>query len=74
LRSETDSLSNLQPKLEEYIENRVRLGWLINPVEKQVEIYRPHQGKEVLDNPKTVSGEDVLEDFILALSLVWDDN
>ncbi|MFB6275954.1 MAG: Uma2 family endonuclease [Halothece sp.] len=74
LRSETDSLSNLQAKLEEYIENRVRLGWLINPVEKQVEIYRPHQGKEVLDNPKTVSGEDVLEDFILALSLVWDDN
>lgn len=74
LRSETDSLSNLQAKLEEYIENRVRLGWLINPVEKQVEIYRPHQGKEVLDNPKTVSEEDVLEDFILALSLVWDDN
>jgi Uma2 family endonuclease len=74
LRSETDSLSNLQAKLEEYIENGVRLGWLINPVEKQVEIYRAHQEKEVLDNPKTVSGEDVLEDFILALSMVWDDN
>jgi len=60
--------------LEEYVENGVRLGWLINPVEKQVEIYRPGQNKEVLDNPKTVSGEDVLEEFILVLSLVWDDN
>jgi len=56
------------------VENGVRLGWLINPVEKQVEIYRPGQNKEVLDNPKTVSGEDVLEEFILVLSLVWDDN
>lgn len=74
LRSETDSLANIQAKLEEYVENGVRLGWLINPVEKQVEIYHPHQGKEVLDNPKTVSGEAVLEDFILALSMVWDDN
>lgn len=74
LRSETDSLANIQAKLEEYVENGVRLGWLINPVEKQVEIYRPCQEKEVLDNPKTVSGEAVLEDFILALSMVWDDN
>lgn len=74
LQSETDSLANIQAKLEEYIENGVRLGWLINPVEKQVEIYRPRQEKEVLDNPKIVSGEAVLEDFILALSMVWDDN
>lgn len=74
LRSETDSLANIQSKLQEYIENGVRLGWLINPVEQQVEIYRACQEKKVLDNPKTVSGEAVLEDFILALSIVWNDN
>jgi len=71
LRSETDSLTETQAKLREYTENGVRLGWLINPLEKQVEIYHPGKATEVLDNPQQVSGEEVLPEFTLDLSLVW---
>jgi len=72
LRSETDSLTETQAKLREYTENGVRLGWLINPLEKQVEIYHPGKATEVLDNPQQVSGEEVLPEFTLDLSLVWE--
>jgi len=72
LRSETDSLKEMQAKLSEYMENGVRLGWLINPLEKQVEIYRPGKVTEVLDDPQQVSGEEVLPEFTLDLSLVWE--
>ena len=51
----------------EFIENGVRLGWLIDPYKKQVHIYRQNGEIEILENPKTVSGEDVLEDFELNL-------
>ncbi len=71
LRSETDSLSETQGKLREYIENGVRLGWLINPLEKQVEIYRSGKEPEVLDQPQQISGEAVLPEFTLDLSLIW---
>ncbi len=72
LRSKTDSLTETQAKLTEYMENGVRLGWLINPLEKQVEIYRPGKVTEVLDDPQQVSGEEVLPEFTLDLSLVWE--
>ncbi|NBD15316.1 MAG: Uma2 family endonuclease [Cyanobacteria bacterium] len=72
LRSKTDSLAEIQAKLKGYIENGVRLGWLINPLEKQVEIYRPGKVTEVLDDPQQVSGEEVLPEFTLDLSLVWE--
>ena len=53
--------------MKEYLDNGTKLGWLINPKTKQVEIYR--QGKEVetLDNPTNLSGEDVLPDCVLDL-------
>lgn len=50
------------------------MGWLINLMQKQVEVYRPSQEKQVLENPTTISGEEVLEGLVLALSWVWDDN
>ena len=71
LKSATDRLSTLQAKLQEYVENGVKLAWLINPEEKQVEIYRQGKEKEVLENPTTLSGENILEDFCLDLSLIW---
>ena len=46
----------------------VRLGWLINPNTKQVEIYRSGKNKEILTNGVSLSGEDVLRDFILDIS------
>lgn len=70
LRSSSDSLKKLQEKMQEYIDNGVRLGWLIDPKTKQVEIYRPGQDVEVL-HPTTVSGEDVLPEFELNLNKVW---
>lgn len=71
LRSESDSLKALQAKMLEYIENGARLAWLINPHDKQVEIYRPNKEVEILNNPNKVSGEDVLEGFELDMSEIW---
>ncbi|MCY7367027.1 MAG: Uma2 family endonuclease [Chamaesiphon sp.] len=71
LRSKSDTLKTLQEKMEEYRTNGVRLGWLIDPQKKQVEIYRLGQEKEVLESPTTLSGEDVLPGFGLELSAIW---
>lgn len=71
LRSPSDSLKLLQEKMQEYIENGTRLGWLINRKNRQVEIYRQGREKEILENPITLSGEDVLPGFVLNLSLIW---
>ncbi|SKB11148.1 conserved hypothetical protein [Planktothrix sp. PCC 11201] len=71
LRSPSDSLKLLQDKMQEYIDNGTRLGWLINPQQQQVEIYRQGQKKQVLDNPTTLSGEDILPGFVLNLQLIW---
>ncbi|MDJ0635933.1 MAG: Uma2 family endonuclease [Xenococcaceae cyanobacterium MO_188.B29] len=71
LRSPTDKLKTLQDKMQEYIENGTRLGWLINPQDKQVEIYRQDREVEVLNSPNSLSGENVLPGFILNLELIW---
>lgn len=71
LRSKTDSLQKLQAKLQEYIDNGAQLGWLIDPKNKQVEIYRPGQAVEILQQPSTLSGEDVLPGFTLTLKRIW---
>jgi Uma2 family endonuclease len=71
LRSRTDSLADLQTKMREYQDNGVRLGLLINPQDRQVEIYRLDGMVEVLQSPTQVSGEDVLPGFILDLSMIW---
>ncbi|MEH2164945.1 MAG: Uma2 family endonuclease [Nostoc sp.] len=67
LRSRTDSLKDLREKMQEYIENGVQLGWLIDRKNKRVEIYRPGKDVEILDNPASVSGENVLPGFVLDL-------
>ena len=71
LRSKSDRLPILQKKMKEYIENGVRLGWLIDPYKKRVHVYRGDKTLEVLDNPQTVSGEDVLHGFELDLTEIW---
>ncbi len=63
LRSPSDTLTDLQEKMADYIRNGARLGWLLDPVEKRVHIYRPRQGPECLENPEYVTGEDVLSGF-----------
>ncbi|MEH2256258.1 Uma2 family endonuclease [Nostoc sp.] len=70
LRSASDSLKTVQQKMQEYIDNGVRLGWLIDPQNQQVEIYRPGQDVEVLQSPTSLSGEDVLPGFVLNLAQI----
>ncbi|MBA3694523.1 MAG: Uma2 family endonuclease [Acidobacteria bacterium] len=71
LRSLSDNLKELKAKMAEYIENGARLGWLINPKEKEVYIYRANGEIEILQNPRTISGEDVLQEFELDLTEIW---
>ncbi|MEH1839525.1 MAG: Uma2 family endonuclease [Nostoc sp.] len=70
LRSRTDSLKELQEKMQEYIENGAQLGWLIDRKNKRVEIYRPGKDVEILDNPVSLSGENVLPGFVLHLQQI----
>jgi len=62
---------DLQQKMLEYLENGVRLGWLIEPKAKTVEIYRLGKGVEILQTPKTLIGGDVLPNFTLDLEPIW---
>ena len=71
LLSPSDSLKVTQEKMQEYIDNGVGLGILINRKSRQVEIYRPGKEVEVLESPATVSGEDVLKGFALNLGMIW---
>ncbi|MGC1394981.1 MAG: Uma2 family endonuclease, partial [Coleofasciculaceae cyanobacterium] len=70
LRSANDELKTLQKKMQEYINNGVRLGWLIDPQNQRVEIYRSGQEIEVLQSPTSLSGENILPGFILELNQI----
>lgn len=67
LRSKTDRLKTLQEKMQEYINNGLRLGLLINPQDKEVEIYRIGKPVEIVQLPAVISGEDVLPGFELQI-------
>lgn len=71
MTSPSDSLSETQGKMIEYIENGAQLGWLIHSKTKQVFIYRPNEEIEVLENPTKVSGEPLLKGFELDLTEIW---
>jgi Uma2 family endonuclease len=71
LRSATDRLPPLREKMEEYRANGVRLGLLIDPKKKQVEIYRPGQEPSVLESPASIDCGEVMPGFILSLSEIW---
>ncbi|MEA5470404.1 Uma2 family endonuclease [Spirulina sp. 06S082] len=71
LMSPNDSLEVTRDKMKEYQENGAQLGWLINRKRRQVEIYRLNQEVEILNNPQTVSGENILPGFVLDLATIW---
>ena len=71
LMSPSDSLQETRAKMQEYINNGVKLGWLINRKMRQVEIYRLGKPVEILDFPQELSGEDILPGFILNMEIVW---
>ncbi|MDQ1524558.1 MAG: hypothetical protein QOE47_2482 [Pyrinomonadaceae bacterium] len=72
LRSRTDVLTNIQRKMEEYMDNGAQLGWLIDPQERRVYVYRPGAAVEELDDPRVVSGEPLLRGLELELQEIWD--
>jgi Uma2 family endonuclease len=67
LRSKSDRLSTLREKLAEYLDNGAQLGWLLDPLEQNVHIYRPHSPVEILHRPSEISGEPLLIGFRLKL-------
>lgn len=71
LRSATDDLKPLQDKMQEYRDNGVRLGFLIDPQNQRVEIYRLGRDVEVLESPTILLGENLLPGFVLDLSQIW---
>ncbi|WP_404785099.1 Uma2 family endonuclease [Altericista sp. CCNU0014] len=73
LQSASDRLKTVQHKMQEYIDNGVRLGFLLNPQDRIVEIYRPGREVEVLLSPAEILGEDVLPGFVLNLKGIFED-
>lgn len=73
LRSPSDRLASVRTKMRHYIDQGVRLGWLIDPIAGRAEIYRPARDPEILDRPASLSGEDVLPGFVLDLAGILGD-
>lgn len=71
LRSPSDALKNLQSKMAEYAENGAALGWLIDPIERKVHVYRAGGEMEILENPEKISGEPLLKKFTLEMEKIW---
>jgi Uma2 family endonuclease len=71
LRSATDNLKPLQEKMKEYQRLGVRLGLLVNPKNRQLEIYRPGQEMDVQEAPDSIDCNEVMPGFILSLSKMW---
>lgn len=71
LMSPSDRLEVIQAKMQEYRDNGVKLGWLINPQQLQVEIYHLEQAKEVLNKPATLSGDNILPSLVIELDFIW---
>ena len=71
LMSPSDSLQETRAKMQEYINNGVKLGWLINRKMRQVEIYRLGKPVEILEFPQELLGEDILPEFILNMEIIW---
>jgi Uma2 family endonuclease len=71
LLSPSDNLSFTQAKMQEYQANGVQLGWLLNPQDQQVEIYRLGYPVEILSCPRELFGENVLPNFVLNLAWFW---
>jgi Uma2 family endonuclease len=72
LRSPSDPLSTIQAKTREYVENGAHLGWLIDPEERKVHVYKPNERIEVLNNPGELSADPALSGFVLDLKPIWE--
>ncbi len=71
LLSESDELAFAQLKMQEWMENGVRLAWLLDPFQKTSYIYKQNRELEIISGMGTLNGEDVLPDFELDLSGIY---
>jgi Uma2 family endonuclease len=71
LRSPTDSLNDLTDKMKEYLSNGTKLGWLIDPAEQRLHVFRPGTEAQILDAPERISGDPELPGFELVLAEIW---
>jgi len=71
LRSASDRLGAVRAKMERWIEHGARLGWLIDPMEKRVFVYRPNQETKIVQDVPTISGDPVLPGFVFDLTQLW---
>ena len=72
VRSRSQEIEDQQDKMERWMANGVRLGWLIDPFNAQVWIYREGQDEpELLERPDTLSGENVMVDLVVDLTHIW---
>jgi len=71
LMSPSDNIETARKKMQEYLDNGTRLGWLINRKTREVEIYRQGQAVEIFTNPESLSGENILSQFVLELDNIW---
>ncbi len=69
LLSENDTLAELQEKMEKYLRNGVRLGWLIDPKQRQTHVYRQEREPEVVPFERPLSGEEVLPGFEMNVAI-----
>ncbi|WP_338872668.1 Uma2 family endonuclease [Spirosoma sp. SC4-14] len=70
VRSESDNLKELQAKMQKWVQNGVRLGWLVDPQTQATTIYRPGIEPETKLFTETLSGENVLLGFTLNIQEV----
>ncbi len=71
LRSPSDKLETLRSKMQEYIANGARLGWLIDPKSRTVEVYAAGEAVELFYNPEFIAGDPILPGFVLRMKRVW---
>ena len=72
IRSPSDTLPDVRAKMEEYLANGCRLGWLIDPDERRIHVYRPDREVEILKEPASITGDPELPGLVLELEEIWD--
>ncbi len=68
LISESDSINYTKEKMEEWMENGCRLGWLIDSKNRKTFIYRKNGERIIQSFEHELSGENVLEGLLIKLS------
>ena len=58
-------------KMSKYIDNGASLGWLVDPIEQCIHVFRPGEPAQKLERPERIDGEPVLPGFVLALDEIW---